>query len=130
MKSLLDREPGNPTFAASLARFKADLSDLLSSLDHKPEALAQAQEAIALLDKLSMPGPPGSYAEVDLRVSIARTYGLAGHVTEDAKQIAQAQACFSKAVAQYESVTALRAGDDALERDLTWSRMRLAKLKP
>jgi hypothetical protein len=130
VKSLLDREPENPTYAASLARLKADLSDLLGSIGQKPEALAQANEAIALLDKLSMPGPPGSYAEVDLRVSIARTYGLAGHVAEDANQLSQAQACFSKAVAQYETVSALRAGDDALERDLTWSRMRLAKLKP
>jgi tetratricopeptide (TPR) repeat protein len=130
VKSLLDREPGNPTYAASLARLKADLSDLLSSVGQKPEALAQANEAIALLDKLGMPGPPGSNADVDLRVSIARTYGLAGHVAEDANQLTQAQDCFSKAVAQYETVSALRAGDDALERDLTWSRMRLAKLKP
>jgi hypothetical protein len=40
-----------------------------------------------------------------------------------------ATACFSKAVSHYESLAASHAGDDTIERGLTWSRMRLAKLK-
>lgn len=130
VRGLLDRETSNAVFATALARMRADLSDLLATLGQKNDALAQAREAISLLDKLNLPGAPSSTTDLAQRVSIAKSYGLVGHVAEDAKQLAEAQACFSKAVVHYESAAAVQPSDDAIDRGLTWTRMRLAKLKP
>jgi tetratricopeptide (TPR) repeat protein len=126
---LASREPGNALLASQLARRKADLSDLLTALGKKAEALVEAREAIALLDKLGAPGKPISAPEFTLILSAAQTYGVAGHVTEEARQTAEAAQCFSKAISHYEALASARAGDDEIERGLTWSRMRLAKLK-
>lgn len=129
LKALVERDAGNAVYAAQLARRKADLSDLLVTLGQKPEALVQAREAVALLDKLKAPGRPASSAEYDLKLNIAHSYGVAGHVTEEVKQAAEAAQCFSRAVAEYESLAGSVGRNDTIDRGLTWSRMRLAKLK-
>lgn len=129
LKALVARDPNNPRYAAHLAREKADLSDLLTQLGKKEDALAEAREAVALLDKLNAAGRPAQDADYDLRLNIAQTYGLAGHVSEEARQPGEAALCFSKAVAQYESLAAARADDTKLKEALDWTRTRLAKLK-
>jgi tetratricopeptide (TPR) repeat protein len=129
LEVLVARDPGKPLVASQLARRKADLSDLLTALGKKEEALVQAREAIALLDKLGAPGKPAAAPDFTLILTAAQTYGVAGQVTEEARQTAEAAQCFSKAVSHYEALASARVGDDEIERGLTWSRMRLAKLK-
>jgi eukaryotic-like serine/threonine-protein kinase len=128
LQALLARDSGNVAIATTLARLRADLSDLLASLGQQPEAIAQAREALALLDRLNLPGPPVSTVDVSYRVAVARSYGVVGEVAEEAKQLAEARTCFEKAVAHYESAAAANPADGAIDRGLTESRMRLARV--
>ena len=128
LQALLARDAGNVAIATTLARLRADLSDLLASLGQKPEAIAQAREALALLDRLNLPGPPVSTVDISYRVTVARSYGVVGEVAEEAQQLAEARTCFEKAVAHYESAAAANPADGAIDRGLTESRMRLARV--
>ncbi len=127
VRALLDKDPASAAYAAALARMKADWANLLNLLNRKPEALAQARETLALLDKLQA-GPPASVPEIERCLDIAQSYGVLGSVNEDAKEVAMAEQCFTKAVAHYESLAGVRAGDTSVEQGLTWTRARLAKL--
>jgi tetratricopeptide (TPR) repeat protein len=130
LQSQLARDAGNVAIATTLARLRADLSDLLAFLDQKPEAMVQAREALALLDRLNLPGPPASTVDLSYRVTVARSYGVVGEVAEEAKQLAEAKSCFEKAVAHYETAAAASPRDGVIDRGLTESRLRLARLNP
>jgi tetratricopeptide (TPR) repeat protein len=127
--ALLEKDPGNMALATTLARLRADLSDLLVALDQKPEAMTQAQQALQLLDRLNLPGPPISTVDLSHRIAVARSYGVVGEVAEGAKQLAAAQACFEKAVAHYETAAAANPGDGLIDRGLTEVRMHLARVR-
>jgi|GEM_PF-3544237 len=129
VQALLDRDTGNVALATTLARLRADLCDLLAFLNEKSESLVQAREALALLDRLDLPGPPVSTVDLSHRITVARSYGVVGEVAEGAKQLAEAQACFEKAVVHYETAAAASPRDGAIDRGLTQSRLRLARLR-
>ena len=127
--ALLEKDPGSMALATTLARLRADLSDLLVALNQKPEAMTQAQQALQLLDRLNLPGPPISTVDLSHRIAVARSYGVVGEVAEGAKQLAAAQACFEKAVAHYETAAAANPGDGLIDRGLTEVRMHLARVR-
>jgi tetratricopeptide (TPR) repeat protein len=129
LQALLGRDAGNVAIATTLARLRADYSDILAFLGQKPEAMAQAREALALLDRLNLPGPPASTVDLSHRVTVARSYGVVGEVVEGAKHLAEAASCFEKAVAHYESAAAVSPSDGAIDRGLTESRLRLARVR-
>jgi tetratricopeptide (TPR) repeat protein len=129
VEALLEKDPGSMALATTLARLRADLSDLLVALNQKPEAMTQAQQALQLLDRLNLPGPPISTVDLSHRIAVARSYGVVGEVAEGAKQLAAAQACFEKAVAHYETAAAANPGDGLIDRGLTEVRMHLARVR-
>ncbi len=130
VNEILADDKTNARYQFLLAKLRGEYAELVA--DTKPAtALPIAKQAVESLQALVT-------AQPDIKLTperkmwitqLGQLYGILGHTSESAGQKAAAKDAFAMAVAIWEQLSPVSAGDEVVQTALTWSKGRLAKIK-